>query len=262
MLPDSGTSSWLLPAASACWAACALVRQWFKSAPDRESVAAEIDDIHNANNDKSEMATMNTSPKSLEELMQEALGEGGVLVSGLRGKHMEVSESANRMVWMTRSPVEQADFDALEVDASYTKSGIGPASMDRAGFRHSPDLPEEPVREREIGGHQFINVALPFEMKPPSQTDGPITAFVNKAHVLGFDAGRRLAILTTPEGNYVEVVGDASDDAGRILPEGGELNEIVLNDPWVVLLPTPTRAFFWWHGSIRSFQGPVTLPAS
>ena len=208
------------------------------------------------------MATMSKSLKSLEELMQEALGEGGVLVSGLRGKHMEVLESANRTVWMTRSPVEQSDFEALEVDASYAKSGFGQASMDRAGFRHSPDRPEEPVREREIGGHRFINVASPFEMKPPSQAAGPMTALVNKAHVLGFAAGRRLAILTTPEGDFVEVVGDASDDAGRILPDGGELNEIVLKDPWVVSLPTPTRAFFWWHGSIRSFQGPVTLPAS
>ena len=205
---------------------------------------------------------MNTSLESLEELMQEALGEGGVLVSGLRGRHMEVSESANRMVWMTRSPVEQSDFEALEVDASYTKTGIGRASMDRAGFRHSPDRPEEPVRERKIGGHHFINVALPLEMKPPSQTAGPMTGLINKAHVLGFDAGRRLAVLNTPEGDFVEVVGDASDDEGRILPEGGELNEIVLHDPWVVSLPTPTRVFFWWHGSIRSFQGPVTVPAS
>jgi hypothetical protein len=218
--------------------------------------------MYSANNDQAEMATMSTSLKSLEELMQESLGEGGVLVSGLRGKYMEVSELADRMVWMTLSPVEQDDFEALEVDASYAKSGIGLASMDRAGFRHSPDHPEEPVREREIGGHHFINVALPLEMEPPSRTAGPITGFVNKAHVLGFETGRRLAILTTSEGDFVEVVGDASDDAARVLPEGGELNEIVLKEPWVVSLPTPARVFFWWHGSIRSFQGPVTLPAS
>jgi len=205
---------------------------------------------------------MTTTLESLEELMQEAIGEGGVLVSGLRGKHMEISEPANRMVWMTRSPVEQRDFEALELDASYVKTGIGRASMDRAGFRHSPGHPDEPVREREIGGHRFINVALPLEMKPPSQPGGPIAGFVDKAHVLGFDAGRRLAILSTPEGDFVEVVGDTSQDADRILPEGGELNEIILREPWVVSLPTPTRVFFWWHGSLRSFQGPVTLPTA
>lgn len=204
---------------------------------------------------------MSTKPSSLEERMLASLGEGGVLVSGVRGRHMEVTESASRMVWMTRSPVEPRDFEALEVDAAYAKTGIGQASMDRAGFRHSPGRPDEPVRERELGGHPFINVALPLEMKPPSRAGGPITGSVDKAHVLGFEAGRRVAILTTPEGDFVEVVGDASEDATRVLPEGGELTEIVLAEPWVVSLPTPTRVFFWWERSIRSFQGPVTLPA-
>ncbi len=202
------------------------------------------------------------APKELEALMQAAVGDGGVVVSGHRGQHMEIAEVADQMVWMTRSPVEKSEFEALEVDASYTKSGVGPASMDRAGFRHSPDRPDEPVREREIGGHQFINVAAPAGLKPPTEQGAPMTGYVNKAHVLGFEAGRRLAILTTPEGDFVEVVGDASHDADLLLPEGGELSEIVLTDHWVVPLPTPTRVFFWWQGAVRSFQGPVTLPSS
>jgi hypothetical protein len=183
-------------------------------------------------------------------------------VTGIRGEHMEVTETADRMVWMSRSPVELSDFDALELDESYTKTGFGQASMDRAGFQHSPDRPDEPVRQREIAGHHFINVAVPMEMKPPSEPGGPIEAYVNKAHVLGFEAGRTLVILTTAEGDFIEVVGDAGDDAARILPKGGELNEIVLVEPWVVPLPNPTRTFFWWGASIRSFQGPVTLPSS
>jgi len=198
---------------------------------------------------------------NLEERMLEALGEGGVLVSGLRGTYMEINEVAEQTVWMTRCTVERSDFEALEVDASFTKAGVGPASMDRAGFRHSPDRPDEPVREREIGGFPFINVASPVELKPPSLPGGPVAGYVNKAHVLGFEAGRSVAILTTPEGDFVELVGDTSGDADRVLPEGGELHEIVLDEPWVVALPTPTRVFFWWEGSSRSFQGPVTLPA-
>jgi hypothetical protein len=194
--------------------------------------------------------------------MQDVLGEGGILASGIRGKHMEVTETSDRMVWMSRSPAEQNDFDTLEPDESYTKSGIGQASMDRAGFLHSPSRPDEAVREREIDGRDFINVALPLEMKPPSEPGGPIAGYVNKAHVLGFEAGRTIAILTTPEGDFVEVVGDAGDDADRILPKGGKLREIVLAEPWVVSLPNPTRVFFWWGESIRSFQGPVTLPSS
>lgn len=53
---------------------------------------------------------MSPDSKSLEDLMQDARGEGGVLVSGIRGNHMEVTETSDRMVWMTRSPAEQSDF--------------------------------------------------------------------------------------------------------------------------------------------------------
>jgi len=37
---------------------------------------------------------------------------------------------------------------------------------------------------------------------------------------------------------------------------------VSLARPWVVSLPTPTRTFFWFGGSMRSFQGPVPLPAA
>jgi hypothetical protein len=45
-----------------------------------------------------------------------------------------------------------------------------------------------------------------------------------------------------------------------VLPEGGSLRRIDLAEPWVVALPTPTRTFFWLGETMRSFQGPVTLP--
>ena len=59
----------------------------------------------------------------------------------------------------------------------------------------------------------------------------------------------------------MELIGDRDEDATRVLPEGGALGEIVLTEPWVISLPTPTRVFFWWGASLRSFQGPVTLPS-
>jgi hypothetical protein len=69
-----------------------------------------------------------------------------------------------------------------------------------------------------------------------------------------------VAILSLPEGDFVEVVGDGSADESRVLPEGGVLKRIELSQPWVLSLPTPSRTFFWFDGSMRSFQGPVTLP--
>lgn len=83
---------------------------------------------------------------------------------------------------------------------------------------------------------------------------------VNKAHVVGFEAGRTLTIMSSPEGDFVEVVGNADHDEELPLPEGASLKTIVLLAPWVVPLPTPTVAFFHFGSGLRSFQGPVTLP--
>ena len=83
---------------------------------------------------------------------------------------------------------------------------------------------------------------------------------VNKAHVVGFEAGRTISVLNTPEGNFVEVVGNADRDEALTLPEGASLKKITLSEPWVVPLPTPTTAYFYLKPSIRSYQGPVELP--
>ena len=37
-------------------------------------------------------------------------------------------------------------------------------------------------------------------------------------------------------------------------------NVIDLQELFVVLLPEPTTAFFWFGERLRSFQGPVDLP--
>ena len=173
---------------------------------------------------------------------------------------MEVMDTTNRTVWMSASAVQPADFEKLELEAPLVKSGIGSAAMDYAAFRHSPGTPDEPVRQRMIGGHLFINVATPGEATQAVQPGGPMEIAVDKGHTLGFNAGRSLVILTLPDGDFVEVVGDANEDASRVLPVGGRLKQIELTEPWVVPLPTRTRTFFWMAKSMRSFQGPVTVP--
>jgi hypothetical protein len=198
--------------------------------------------------------------ESLETKMHECIPDGGFAVLGGRDLFMEVMDTTSRRIWMSGAAVQLSDWEALELEAPLVKSGIGRAAMDRAAFLHSPGATDEPVRERVIGGHLFINVATPAAPIPPSQPEGPMEAFVDKAHVLGFDAGRSISILTLPEGDFVEVIGDSSEDASRVLPAGGILKKIELAEPWIVSLPTPTRAFFWWGKSARSFQGPVTLP--
>lgn len=203
---------------------------------------------------------MSTATESLAKLIGERLPEGGFAVSGGRDLYMEVMDTTTSLVWMSAAPVKVADFEALQPEETLVKVGIARAPMDRAAFQYSPGAPDEPVRERVIDGRLYINVAAPEERIPPTQPGGPMEISVNKAHIIGFEAGRSVSILTLPEGNFVEVVGDADEDDSRVLPQGGSLQQIELAQPWIVSLPTPTRTFFWIGESMRSFQGPVTLP--
>ena len=205
---------------------------------------------------------MNAVSESVEELLHASVPAGGVIVSGGRALFMEVMDTTNRSVWMSAAAVQPADFESLTLEEPFIKSGIGLAAMDGAAFQHSPGTPDQAVRERLIDGHRFINVATPSAMIAPTQPSGPMELMVDKGHVLGFAAGRTVSVLTLPDGDFIEVVGDASEDDARVLPMDGTMKEIVLTEPWVVPLPTPTRAFFWSGKSMRSFQGPVALPGS
>jgi hypothetical protein len=203
---------------------------------------------------------MSTSAISLDTMLRESIQDGGFAVSGGRDLYMEVMDTATGLVWMTAAPVQLADYAALELEEHLVKVGIARAPMDRAAFQFSPGAPGEPVRERAIDGRLYINVAAPLEQKPPSVPGGPVEISVDKAHVIGFESGRSVAVLHLPEGDFVEVVGDDSNDENLVLPEGGSLGRIELTRPWVIPLPTPTRTFFWFGDAMRSFQGPVTLP--
>lgn len=205
---------------------------------------------------------MSSSATSLDAMLRENLQEGGFAVPGGRDLYMEVMDTATRLVWMSAAPVELADYEALELEEPLVKVGIARAPMDCAAFQFSPGAPGEAVRERVIDGRLYINVAAPLEQKPPSLPGGPAEIMVNKAHVLGYAAGRSIAVLRLPEGYFIEVVGDDSGDENLVLPEEGSLRRIELARPWVVSLPTPTRTFFWFGDSLRSFQGPVELPDS
>ena len=197
---------------------------------------------------------------SLKNLMQEQLAEGGIAVPYGRNSYMEVVEVATGRVWMSVEPANQQDYDLLlkELDDSLRGVGVGDASMDAALFRHSPNGEREPVQERSIAGRQFIHVAIPD--KPVVHPGGMMQIRVSKAHMVGYEAGRSLTIMSLPEGDFVEVVGNSEHDEDLPLPDKARLRTVELQAPWVVTLPSPTVAFFYFGSGMRSFQGPVTLP--
>lgn len=206
---------------------------------------------------------MNVAEKSLDAMMRNAVCEGGFSVSGGRGLFMEVMEKTTRRVWMSAAPVSLLEFERLALDESLVKVGVAMASMDQAAFHWSPGAPDEPVLERVINGRLYINVATPAppnEWLAPAEEGGPVEITVDKAHIIGFEAGRSVVVLSLAEGDFVEVVGEPKGDETLVLPAGGAIRQVLLEQPWLIELPSPTRAFFWLGDSMRSFQGPVTLP--
>lgn len=195
---------------------------------------------------------------TLASLMQEQLPSGGVAVPGGREFHMEVIDIQTGLVWMSLEVATREDFENLALGDTLKPVGLGAAAMDMALFKYSPDAQGQPMRQREIDGYRFINVAKPGEsVKLPG---GMIEILVNKAHVLGYKAGRKLAVLSLPEGDFIEVVGDRSRDQQLPLPPEATLREIELQQHLIVTLPTPTKTLWHFAGGMRSFQGPVSLP--
>ncbi len=202
-----------------------------------------------------------TQEHSLHSLMQEALPEGGFFAPVSDNHYMEVTDRSTGLVWMSKTPVTAQQYEEMEVEAPLAKTLFARGSMDAYSFLHSPGMPGHPLRERVIAGLRFINVAAMGKVTPPSDSRGPLEAMVEKAHMLGFEAGRRLTILSLPDGDYVGTLGEPDADDSLVLPEGATLKEVATSSPLLVELPNPTRCFFWGlgGGDLRSFQGPVTI---
>ena len=177
---------------------------------------------------------------------------------------MEVMEKATRRVWMSAAPVSLLDFERLALDESLVKVGVAMAPMDRAAFQSSPGAPDEPVLERIINGRLYVNVATPappHEWLASAEEGGPVQITVTKAHIIGFEAGRSVVVMSLCQKAILSrwSVEPEGDDA-LVLPAGGVVRQVSLQQPWLIELPSPTQTFFWFGDSMRSFQGPVTVP--
>lgn len=204
---------------------------------------------------------MSELPPSLEDLMQEATPESGRHLLGGRDLFMEVVDTQTQQVWGAASAIQPKDWEQLELEPPFVKASTGLVSPDATAFRHAPDTPGAPIAETTISGHQFLQIAIGGRPKPPSRPGEPMEIMVTKAHTVGFLSGRSVTIMTIGDECFVELIGTAENDHKLVLPRGGALSQITLDQPWVVELPSPTRCFIWnWGKNPRSFQGPVELP--
>lgn len=197
--------------------------------------------------------------KSLNALMEENLKDGGVVVGGgAADRFMEISEPATGKTWMCLEPVSKEDFHNLQLDENYQPFGTAIASMDAAMFQHSPVGKDTHVEVRQISGYQFAHVATAREFEFPKDPEGPVEIWVDKAHTIGFRAGREVTVMRYKAETFVELIGDDRNDESLLLPEGAYLEKLTLNEHLIVRLPTPTKTF-WWFSKGRGFQGPVSL---
>jgi hypothetical protein len=186
--------------------------------------------------------------------------------------HAEVIDPTTRKVWQSIEPCDADELGALDLPEPLRPVGIGNGAMDEHWFDRSPGAPGNgPMEERVIDGRRFGHCACPASIPAkPFGEDGPIEMIVDKYHAMRFAAGRRVAVLKTPEGEaFVHVIDgqgassiglDAAPRGSLVIPEGCSLGEVALEKDWILRLPHPTRVFFFPSGD--SFQGPIdSLPA-
>lgn len=166
----------------------------------------------------------------------------------------EIVDVSTREVWQDLEPTPRAWYDDLKLEPPFVKVGYGAGNMDRMWFRRSPDADVDgPVRTREIEGRAFF-----FCARAPADIGqgNPRRMMVDKYHSLAYARGRKLELLTSPEGHdYVLVVEGARDAPSPELPKGWSLRKIELEAEWRIDLPSPTETY--WFAGMVSYQGPV-----
>ena len=181
---------------------------------------------------------------------------------GRPGPYMEITELANRTVWLCQQPISYKEGQTLSLPEGFAITGIGESAHDAAFFPRSPDATEYgPLETMQVGKYTFSKVGKPG--KPEASFKDVLVLPVYKYHKVLFKAGRTIEILTMEDGkDYVPNVYGMKGMFGkiptkRILPNAWSLREITLEEDLILEIPNPARVCFFKTGS--GFHGPVSL---
>ena len=181
---------------------------------------------------------------------------------GRPGPYMEITELADRTVWLCQQPISYEEGKVLALPEGFAITGIGEAAHDAAFFPRSPDATEEgPLEKMKVGKYTFSKVAKPGKPEPGFKE--VLVLPVYKYHKVLFKAGRTIEVLTMEDGkDYVPNVYGMKAMFGktpkeRILPAGWSVRTIILTKDLIVEIPNPARVCFFKTGS--GFHGPVNL---
>ena len=174
----------------------------------------------------------------------------------------EIRQNSTGEVWLCQRPISKEAFGKLQLPEGFSITGIGKAAHDVAYFRRSPGAKVDGSLDTlEIEGYTFSRVAKPGMLE--SGFVDVIVLPVYKYHILQFNAGRTIEILTMEDGqNYVPNVTELSGmfhktTKERVLPEGWTIRKEILKQDLIVEIPCPARVCFFRSG--HGFHGPVEI---
>jgi len=73
---------------------------------------------------------------------------------GRLGPYMEITEIANRTVWLCQQPISYEVGQALSLPEGFSITGIGESAHDAAFFPRSPDATEDgPLETMKVGNY-------------------------------------------------------------------------------------------------------------
>ena len=171
---------------------------------------------------------------------------------------LQIVSPSEIIVWLGRD-LTQEEFDAIELPSDWFKNQPRESDPDEGVFARSPDAAADgQFTDAEHFGHVWRHNATVVEANVPLDDDALLLQnTIAKFHEIGFDAGRTLWVLVSPDGEqFVRVTRDAGRTSDEpTIPDGWELLEYTTPDELTIQLPNPTR-------NIRadnedSFQGPV-----
>lgn len=171
---------------------------------------------------------------------------------------LQIRSPTEILVWIS-ADLTQQEFDAIELPQGWLKNQPREGEPDSAFFARSPNAAADGEFTREMHfGHEWLHNATVVEANISVDPQGLLRLNrVAKFHTVTFNAGRRLSILVSPQGeSYVRI----SRDAGRTtdvptIPSDWQLREQMIQEELTIELPNPTDNFR--ADNEDSWQGPV-----
>lgn len=168
------------------------------------------------------------------------------------------NEEGELIIWEAVDMTTE-EFDALVLPSGWEKNMPRELVFSEGMFSRSPGAEEDgPLTQETLVGYEWVYNAKVIEQGIPMDNQGLLIGnYVDKHHTVTFDAGSIVRYLISPEGDHYALITrllNRNSDFFTV-PEGWRLEEELIEEEWVLELPTPTLNIRTQNQD--SFQGPI-----